>query len=90
MLTSFCMRPAGTIPVLGVGWLVSRLLLGMGHRSMDMFSSTVKTPKDVSKVVLMQSLLLTCTAALSCGFVTALCVSAENWVTEKIQDKAEK
>lgn len=89
MLTSFCMRAAGTIPVPGVGGLVSRLLLNMGHGSMGMLSSTVKPSKELSKVLLLQPLLLTRPAALSHGFVTALWVCAENRVTEKIQGKAE-
>lgn len=63
MLTSFSMRVAATVPVPGVGRLVSGCLLNMGCRSMDMFSSTMKPPKEFSKLLLLQPLLLTCPAA---------------------------
>lgn len=90
MLTSFCMRASGTIPSSGVGRSLSRLLLSVGHGSTDTFSSVVKPSKAVSKVLPLQPLLLTCPAALFCGFVTALWVCAENWVTEKDPGQSRK
>lgn len=87
MLTSFYKRASGFC--LGVGRPLFRLLLGMRHGSMGMFS-VVKPSKEVSNLLPLQPLLLTCPAALFCGFVTALWVCAENWDTEKIQGKAEK
>lgn len=82
VLTSFCMRVAATVPVPGAGRLVSGCLLNMGCRSMHMFSSTMKPPKEFSKLLLLQPLLLTCPAAPLlglCNSFVGLCWKLGHW-----------
>lgn len=85
VFSSFCMRASGTIFSPGAGRLLSRLLLILEHGSMGMFSSAVKPPREMPP----WNHSCSHSAALVSDFLTNVWVCAGNWVTRKIQDKAE-
>lgn len=86
VVISFCMRASGTTPSLWASRLLSRLLLSAEHGSVAMLSSAVKPPREMSPC----NHFCSHPAALFSDFLTTLWVCAGNWVTGKIQCKAEK
>lgn len=86
VVISFCMRASGTTPSLWASRLLSRLLLSAEHGSVAMLSSAVKPPREMS----LCNHFCSHPAALFSDFLTTLWVCARNWVTGKIQRKAEK